>query len=531
MNDPEINFEKVDERINPGDIIPTEEPFKKLMDFLPMPVYLTDSRGVLSYFNREGEKFAGVTPEIGKPDWYTGWKIFAEDGELLTYEQTPMGSALIAGQSVSGEIRIELPNGQQKLVKATCKPLFDSSGKINGVMTAFNEIENKANIRDEIILANSLAPQTRIPTEHLYRMIDEVQDYAIIMLDKDGNILNWNKGAQRIKGYRAEEIIGKNFRQFYLPEDNERMLPSRLINEAETKGRAIHEGWRVRKNGSMFWGSIVITAIHDEMGDVIGFTKVTRDLTDRKASEDKIKNYSTELEFKNKELEQFAYIASHDLQEPLRKIMVFSAMVKDNAGNPEKVSQYTQKIVASAERMSSLVQEVLRYARMNDDALPITVDLNHIFKSALEDYEVAIKEKHANIHADHLPLVKGHEVQLRQLFSNLIGNALKFSASERTPELYIHSEPATHSEIIKIPSLRANVNYNKFVFSDNGQGFSNEFCGRIFKMFQRNDDSREGSGIGLALCQKIINNHHGYILAESELNKGTSVIFYLPIIY
>ena len=146
--------------------------------------------------------------------------------------------------------------------------------------------------------------------ERFQSMIAEIQDYAILLLDKDGLIQNWNKGAEKIKGYKAEEIIGTSFRIFYPKEDQEKQLPEMLIQEAINNNRAVHEGWRVRKDGTYFWGSVVITALHDDNKNVIGFSKVTRDLTERKLAEDRLLAYTGELKTKNKELES-AYL---DLQ-------------------------------------------------------------------------------------------------------------------------------------------------------------------------------------------------------------------------
>jgi PAS domain S-box-containing protein len=153
-----------------------------------------------------------------------------------------------------------------------------------------------------------------ILTEQMYHlMVGEVEDYAILMLDRDGFIQNWNKGAEKIKGYKEQEIVGKHFRVFYRRQDQEEHLPERLIEQARTTGKALHEGWRQKKDGSVFWGSILITALHDEHGEVIGFSKVTRDLTERKEAEDKLLQYARQLEAQNKELQQFAYAAAHDM--------------------------------------------------------------------------------------------------------------------------------------------------------------------------------------------------------------------------
>src|SRR6478735_6209891 len=170
------------------------------------------------------------------------------------------------------------------------------------------------------------------------RMISEVEDYAILLMNEDGIIQNWNKGAEKIKGYKASEIIGKNFRLFYRKEDQDKKLPETLIQRATEKGKASHEGWRLRKDGTMFWGSIVITALHDENNKLIGFTKVTRDLTEKKIADDTLKEYASRIEKHNeelirinKDLDAFTYMASHDLQEPLRKIKTFCNFIIDKS--------------------------------------------------------------------------------------------------------------------------------------------------------------------------------------------------------
>jgi PAS domain S-box-containing protein len=154
-------------------------------------------------------------------------------------------------------------------------------------------------------LRDDVARQSRalkINEEKFQRLIGEVEDYAIIILETDGTIASWNKGAETIKGYMADEIIGKSFKLFYPKEDRDAKLPDRLLGDAARSGRARHEGWRIRKDGSRFWGSIVITAIHNEQGEVVGFLKVTRDLTERKIAEDNFSNYAEELRQKNDEL-------------------------------------------------------------------------------------------------------------------------------------------------------------------------------------------------------------------------------------
>ncbi len=405
-------------------------------------------------------------------------------------------------------------------------PVFEEAGKVSGVFTTVSETA-QAEPTKLLVEKNE---ELKRSEERYVRMIEEVQDYAIILLDKDGTILNWNLGAEKIKGYAESEIIGKSFSSFYLDEDRQRHLPEELINRAKQDGRAMHEGWRKRKDGTKFWGSIVITALHDEKNNVIGFTKVTRDLTERKIAEDTVRQHAHELEIKNKQLEQFAYIASHDLQEPLRKIQTFVQVLEMKLNDPQARKKYFDKINSSAKRMSDLIQSVLNYSRISqNDELFATLDLNSILENAIGDYELVISEKNAIIKSDLLPVIKGIPLQMSQLFSNLISNSLKFSKGQ--PVIKISSSKVTGKEMLRFyPSVDIFQPYIKLVFSDNGIGFDQRYADKIFTIFQRlhSRDEYAGTGIGLALCKRIVDNHHGYIEAKGELDKGSTFTIYLP---
>ncbi|WP_276372339.1 PAS domain S-box protein [Chryseolinea sp. H1M3-3] len=420
-------------------------------------------------------------------------------------------------------------------------PVFEDGGKVGGVFTAV--LENTKAIFSQKMLQKIEEDEARLKilieqneelkkSEDRYvRMTEEILDYAIILLDKDGSILNWNRGAEKIKGYSESEIIGKNFSIFYLDEDRQNGLPVELISRAKQEGRAMHEGWRKRKDGSKFWGSIVITALHDEKNNVIGFTKVTRDLTERKIAEDKMRQHALELEVKNKQLEQFAYIASHDLQEPLRKIQTFVQVLEMKLNDPEARKKYFERINSSAKRMSALIQSVLNYSRISQHGeLFTTIDLNAILENAISDYELVISEKDAIIQRDNLPTIKGIPLQMSQLFSNLLSNSLKFSKGQ--PVVKISSSQVTGKEIVRLfPSVDTAQPYVKIVFADNGIGFDQRYADKIFTIFQRlhSRDEYAGTGIGLALCKRIVDNHFGYIAAKGEAGKGSTFTIYLPL--
>lgn len=436
------------------------------------------------------------------------------------------------------EARIVWPDAFVRWVRLSGQVIFDGNGtpqRMYGTALDITEPKAQADLLEKMVANRTLSLQKKNEElkrseERYHKMAEEVQDYAIILLDKDGTILNWNKGAEKIKGYREKEIVGQNFSVFYLEYDRENKLPQKLIHEAVTNGRAMHEGWRKRKDNSRFWGSIVITALHDEQNNVIGFTKVTRDLTERKLAEDALKQYTSELERKNLELEQFAYIASHDLQEPLRKIQTFTGALEKKLDDKETRKKYFDKINSSASRMADLIKSVLNYSRLSKISDEFTAtDLNSVLENIKADYELLIDEKHAVLKNDDLPVVKGIPLQLSQLFANLISNSLKFS--EAPPVITISSKILSGSEVNKEHSFNGgSEKYVELLFRDNGIGFDQLYAEKIFTIFQRlnNREAYAGTGIGLALCKRIVDNHRGYIKAKSELGKGAEFFVYLP---
>jgi PAS domain S-box-containing protein len=367
--------------------------------------------------------------------------------------------------------------------------------------------------------------------ERYHQMVAEVQDYAIILLDAHGIIENWNAGAEYIKGYSSKEIVGRRFDIFYPEPDRRNNLPDQLLNEARENGKATHEGWRVRKDGTRFWGMVVITALHNKNHEVIGFSKVTRDLTQKKIADDKLAAYSAELEMQNSELEQFAYVASHDLQEPLRKIQTFSELIRKNIHDEDFVTRYFGKLDLSARRMSDLIKSLLNYSRLSQGKENISkgkVDLNILMNEIKQDFELLIEERNATISCGLLPVVFGDHVQLGQLFSNLISNSLKYTVAN--PVIDINASLVLKAQIPNAPKSLREKDYFQISFRDNGIGFEEQYSKLIFSLFQRLHGKQEyaGAGIGLALCKKIVENHNGYISGEGEPGKGATFHVYLP---
>ena len=436
------------------------------------------------------------------------------------------------------EARVVWPDGSIHWIRMNGKIVFDDRGVATRMYGTSLDITDQREITERLerlVKKRTEALQQRNvelknSEERYHKMVEEVRDYAIILLDRNGIVQNWNKGAEQIKGFKEHEIVGKHFSVFYLAEDLERQLPQHMIQQALNEGRAMHEGWRMRKDGTRFWCSVAMTTLQDDQGNIIGFTKVTRDLTERRIAEMKMLAYTVELESQNKELEQFAYIASHDLQEPLRKIRTFSDLVQQNLGDEEAMQRYFEKINSSAHRMSELIRSVLAYSRITKESDHFEpVDLNIILANVMTDFELLIEDKKATVIHDKLSTVYGVAGQLSQLFTNLISNALKFTRG--APELRISSRMLTQAEVGAEPALTSDLTYVQITFADNGIGFDQQYEKKIFTMFQRlhRKEHYAGTGIGLALCKKIVEIHQGLITASSVQHKGTSFYVTLPL--
>jgi PAS domain S-box-containing protein len=503
---------------NNKEFIDKHDPYYKMIEEIEdYAIILLDKHGYIQRWNKGAEKIKLYTEEeiIGKH-----FSIFyLQEDVNSNLPQKLMTRAATTGKAVQEGWR-KRKDGTKFWASVTITAIHDDDNNVIGFSKVTRDLTERKQADDNL----------KMSEERYHKMVAEVRDYAIILLDENGFIQNWNAGAQHIKGYTSEEIIGKRFSIFYPKEDRESGLPDKLLQQARDTGRAVHEGWRVRKDGSWFWGTIVITALHDQDNNLIGFSKVTRDLTEKKIADEKLLAYTTELEIQNSELEQFAYVASHDLQEPLRKIQTFAELIQQNIENRDFVNRYFEKLTASAKRMALLVKSLLNYSRLNRHKPETTeVDLNAVLENAKQNFELLIEEKHAVITNENLPTVVGDSIQLEQLFSNLISNSLKFSTQK--PLIKITTETVSRDKIADLPSALHDKRFYKINFKDNGIGFEQHYDKLIFSLFQRlhGKDEYAGTGIGLALCKKIVENHGGYIKATSKPGEGAEFIIYLPV--
>ncbi|HWJ91538.1 MAG TPA: ATP-binding protein [Flavisolibacter sp.] len=331
-----------------------------------------------------------------------------------------------------------------------------------------------------------------------------------------------NKAIDHLLGVNSADLQGKRLSEFpsYVRETD---LMQRYIEVVETGQPAELESFYKRANIES-WFLVKLSKLDD--GVIASFN----DISQLKKYEDELKENIRELERSNTELEQYAYVASHDLQEPLRKIRSFGTYLQDTQGNKldDKGKQQLEKILSSAERMSVLIKDILSFSSLKKQGTVEMTDLNLIFKAVLQDMDLMISQKKAIVKQEELPVIEAIPLQMTQLFYNLLNNSLKFVSEERMPLIQVKCRKIGEGE--KLPSLQKGLDYYEIIFSDNGIGFSEEYSEQIFGLFKRLNDKQfyPGSGIGLALVKKVVDNHHGDIIAKGMENDGAQFYIYLP---
>jgi PAS domain S-box-containing protein len=355
-------------------------------------------------------------------------------------------------------------------------------------------------------------------------LIDGVRDYALYTLDPEGRVTSWNTGAERINGYKEEEVVGKHFSMFYEQKDVDAGCPALELKRATATGRCEEEGRRVRKGGSAFWASVIITSLRSPEGELRGFAKITRDITTRKEADLALRTFMARLQRSNEELQEFAMIASHDLQEPLRKVQMFGDRLKQDFAEKLGPSgqDYINRMQSAASRGQSLIEGLLAYSRVTTKAQPsVLVDLRAIATEVAGDLEARIAQVGGTLEIGPLPTIEGDPLQMRQLLQNVLGNALKFHRPEAPPVVHV---TATR---VDLEGARAGW---QIAIADNGIGFDEKYLDRIFKLFQRLHERgvHEGTGMGLAISRKIAERHQGTITARSAPGRGTTMLVTLP---
>lgn len=393
--------------------------------------------------------------------------------------------------------------------------------------------ERDAALRELAELRRQLAASGSVPSrpaggsaqqfDQVFRvMVESLSDYAFYMLDTEGRVVTWNRGAERIKGYSEAEVIGQSNEIFFTTEDRAADKPRRLLAEARKHGRVEDLGWRLRKDGSRYWADAIITALHDPQGRLTGYAKVTRDLTELEHLErEKIEA----LEQADVLKDQFISILSHELRTPINAITGFGSILDDEVAGPLTAQQhlYLGKILDGAETLLALVNDLLDLSRIQAGRFqlnPLPFDFPQLVTEKLEALEPIAEQRKlrlVNEVPQDLPLLAGDAQRIGQVLINLVNNAIKFTSAGGSIRVRACLDGA---------QLRCEV-------IDTGIGIAREDYEKLFKPFTQVDmtSTRQagGTGLGLAISKSLVEAHHGQIGVESEPGKGSTFWFTLPV--
>ncbi|QDS92164.1 Phytochrome-like protein cph1 [Roseimaritima multifibrata] len=467
--------------------------------------------GVLKWndamFDIYGQKSSGFVQS------YASWATCVHPDDLPPTEEK-LRASLAEGDSYESEFRVIHPDGTIRHLNAKGVIFRDAEGKASRLLGANTDITRRKLATDELAA-----------TQRMQAAIQEAAGVSMIATDTEGLILMYNTTAETMLGYTKEEIVLRETPALMHDPDE---VVARAAELSVELGRVVEPGFEVfiakaimgeseqrewtyiRKDGSKVPVLLTVTAIRNDDNQISGFLGIAADITERKKAVLEIQNANNCLIRSNEELAQFAYVASHDLQEPLRKVTSFCELLKEDCGDQlnEDGLTYMSYIIDGAGRMRALIQDLLDYSRVDNDLRRTSeVDVQKTVSFAIDNLSEAITETEAEITFDHLPVIQAHPRQMAQLFENLIGNAIKYHGNEK-PRVRIGGEVIDHR--------------CRFWVEDNGIGIAPQYRDQIFGIFKRLHGQSEykGTGIGLAVCKRIVDHLDGKIWVEESAMGG-----------
>jgi len=482
----------------------SEERFRAVAESATDAIVAADKSGHITYFNQGAERIFGYAARdvISRPLTLLMPQRFHDAHRQGLARFLTTGEARVVGRTV--ELVGQRKDGTEfplELSLASWKARGDTF--FTGILRDITERKRA----EELLRASE---------ERFHLMVKHVEDYAIFMLDAEGRVATWNAGAERIKGYRADEIIGRHFACFYTPDDVRAGKPERLLQEAVSQGRCEDEGWRVRKDGSAFWANAVITALRDPHGTLLGFTKVTRDITERTRLEQEIQQHSVALEAANKELDAFSYSVAHDLRAPLRAIDGFSrVLLEEHAPTlPPEAQHYLNAVRRNSQRMGLLIDDLLAFSRLSRQPLnKQLVRPADLVRQCVDELRAEQQGRRVQIAIGDLPACQADPALLKHVWMNLMSNALKYTRKQEVAVIEVGSREQAGACV--------------YFVKDNGVGIDMQYADKLFGVFQRlhRPEDYEGTGVGLAIVQRVIHRHGGRVWAEAAVNKGATFYF------
>lgn len=453
----------------------------------------------------------------------------------------PRMQAALAGQAQHFEAWRQRADEERMYVSISYLPdLHD--GLVQGVFVQIVDITERKQVEERVSQMNDELErriQERslelLESEQRFRlMVDNLRDYSMFFLDAQGFITDWTDSAQRMEGDSPTEMLGRHYSMLFnrrKPEEGKNNA-DQMLRLAASRGQHEQQAWYRRKDGSEYWAHSVLIALRDDDGELKGFAKITRDMTDAKRLDDLMRNINDELENRvanrteqllaaNKDLESFSYSVSHDLRSPLRHISSFVSLLEEHLETQldDTARKYLSTIGSSARHMSQLIDGLLAFSRLGRAAVNLTaVDFTLLVDAVVSQLAHDTQGRVVDwVIAPDLPVVFGDALLLREVWANLLGNAFKYT------------RPRERARIEVGWSVDPAVGYTFYV-RDNGVGFDTQYAQKLFGVFQRlhRASEFEGTGIGLALTRRILERHGGSIWAESQVGHGSVFHFSLP---
>ncbi len=446
------------------------------------------------------------------------FELFTLEGKSLPYEEWPVSRMLRGEAFESYEVTVRRKdNGKTWIGSYSGNPVRNHEGKCWLSILSLRDVTEQRRLE-----------QALTESEDLFHQAFDLAPIGMVLIAPDGRFERINAAYCRITGYSEEELLQPDFdfQRLTHPEDLERnVLGVGSLVSGEIPAYFVEKRY-IRKDGGIVWVQASASLRRDKNGRPFQIVGLAEDITRRKEAEaalqrardeleERVRERTAELERRNRELQEFTYVAAHDLTEPLRKIQTFGSLLEQKSGESLGVKEkdYIFRMSGAAKRMQALLRDLLNYSRLERDSSDfVPVSMNSVLQDTVDDLEVTIRETAARVEISALPTILGDANQLRQLFQNLIANAVKYRRPAITPNIRIYSEE--NKDTVHI-----------FV-EDNGIGFDEKYMDKIFQPFQRLHSNKEytGTGIGLAICRKIVEKHGGTITAKSIPGKGSKFL-------